>query len=168
MQPHATNIEDCQVSFVETKTKSLTFGSSSRRLSVSRLLQSQIISISYQFDVGVKCPETGCNPASITSALQDSTAEVLNTSIENGQLLLDLQNKTGDAVSFISGASLETDAVLCSSHSAVTLTQNGSNDSNSNGESAMSGWYPVWGATECSSDPSGMTNYNSDYISSCK
>ena len=113
----------------------------------------------------VLCPDTGCNTVSITNALQESANEVLNTSIENGQLLSDIQNQTNNAVSSISGATLEIEDDSCSYQST---TQTETDDSTS---SETRYWYPVWGGADKCSNAPGMPYYmqdNTAYITSCK
>lgn len=45
---------------------------------MSRLLSSEILSLSYVFDIDVDCSAAGCNVASISEALQDAATQDLN------------------------------------------------------------------------------------------
>ena len=150
-------------------TKSVAFGSSRRHLSVSRLLSSQIMSFRFDFDIDVTCPDTGCNVESITSAMQETVSQIMTTSIENDELLAQLEDET-NAAGLLSGAiTLDTDDE--DSASCTCPTSSVSETDADNATSLSSAWYPVWGTVDKCSDGPGMPLYmqgNSHYLTDCE
>ena len=165
LQPHDEIIKGCIVSIAQYKTKSVAFGS--RHLSVSRLLQSQILSLDYDFSLNVTCPNSGCNVDSITSTMQEAVSQFIITSIENNDLLAGVSEET-NAVALLSGAMVlesEDDSCSCASPtstvSGTTVTTN----------THAAAWYPLWGATDKCSNAPGIPHYMKDsphYNSICE
>ena len=171
-QPQASNIIDCRLSYQGTQTTSI---SASRKLMhASRQLVSEIISFTYQFDVDLECPSSGCNVNSITAALEDAASTDLNDAIGSGQFLSELQNSTNGTVSIITGeATLDSDDGQSSGCSCDNSTQVGSSGTVTGVSSSNDPlvWYPAWGTTDKCSNAPGMPTYmqgSSHYTSTCK
>ena len=164
-QPLDSSVTSCVVSFVNALTKSLSIGNS-RRLSVSRLLSSQILSLSYAFDIDVDCPVAGCNVDSISEALQDAATRDLNAAIQSGQFMDTLSAETGNATAIISG-----EVTLDDSTCDYSQTTGGSTLSTALSSGNSSVWYPSWGSDDKCTNASGMPQYmrgQSHYHSSCE
>lgn len=162
-QPTDSSVTSCEVSFVNAVRKSLSIGSA-RRLIVARLLSSEILSLSYEFNVIVDCPASGCNVDSISEALQDAASQDLTAAIESGQFMDTLSAETGNATATISGQ-VTLDDSTCTSHSQAT------GGSTSSTIPSSFEWYPSWGGTDKCTNASGMPTYmreNLHYLSSCK
>lgn len=153
----------CEVSFVNALTKSLSIGNS-RRLSVSRLLSSEILSLSYVFDIDVDCSAAGCNVASISEALQNAAAQDLNAALQSGQFMDRLGAGTGNATAIISG-----EVTLDDSTCDNSQTTGGSTSGTVLSSEVSSVWYPSWGGEDKCTNKPGMPQYmrgNSHYHSS--
>ena len=90
---------------------------------VSRQLVSEILSFTYQLNVEVACPSSGCNVDSIATTLEDAASADLNNAIGSGQLLSELQNRTNGTVSIITGATSLDSGGQSSGCSCDNLTQ---------------------------------------------
>ena len=171
-QPRGNNIIDCQTSHLDTENTSI---SSYRKLMhVSRQLVSEILSFTYQLNVEVACPSSGCNVDSIATTLEDAASADLNNAIGSGQLLSELQNRTNGTVSIITGeTSLDSGGGQSSGCSCDNATQAGSSGTTAgiSASNNSSVWYPAWGTTDKCSNAPGMPTYmvgNSHYTSTCK
>lgn len=135
---------------------------------MSRLLSSQILSFQFDFSIDVICPETGCNVDSITSAMQETVSQIMTTSIENNELLAQLEDET-NAVGLLSGAiTLDTDD---EDGNSCTCPTSFVSETDADNATDLSAWYPVWGTVDKCSNGPGMPVYmqdNSQYLTDCE
>ena len=159
------SIKKCSVELGEYQTRPVVSGSGRRTLST--LMQSQILSVSFSFKMDVTC-DSNCNVAAITEALQQSVTQVIGTSIDDNSLLSQVESASGGDISIISDVTIEPDPCPVCNCSAETETDADSVDTSDSSNESL--WYPAWGVLDKCSNAPGMPAYmsgSSHYTSEC-